>query len=259
MDKSIPLHETHGANQTANDLEIWQRLDSLVQRQDHPLRHILELFPAYVRRYHFKRFLTHYELLKMTTEVPGSIFEFGVYRAASLLTWGKLMDILLPLDRTKRIYGFDSFKGLHDFDEDKDGKLVPEVGKTISGWSAQSVQDEVEELIAIANDDGVFKSKRIQLIVGDLFETLPKFLEENPGIRVSLLHLDVDLYKPTKFVLEHLYSRIPKGGVIVFDEYGLVPWEGESNAADDFFKEIGVTPNIKKFPFSTFPGGYIVK
>ena len=69
----------------------------------------------------------------------------------------------------------------------------------------------------------------------------------------------MDLYLPTKKALELLYPLVVKGGVVVFDEYGVVPWQGESTAADEYFKEIGEQPVIKKFPFSPQPHGYFIK
>ncbi|MBV5333806.1 macrocin-O-methyltransferase, partial [bacterium] len=113
-----------------------------------PLRHVLELFPAYIRRYQMKRFLAHYDLFKMIIDVPGSIVELGVYRGVSLLTWAKLAEIFLTTDTNRVVYGFDSFQGLQNFTE-KDGAPVPQTGKVVGGWSAELVQDEVEELVAL--------------------------------------------------------------------------------------------------------------
>ena len=256
---NLPTTESHGGNRSPRDQAIWDRIENVVEANGHPLRHVLELFPAYIRHYQLKRFLAHFELFKNVVELPGVIIEVGVYRGVSLLTWSKLLEIYNPSDRAKRVYGFDSFKGLQDFDE-KDGKMEPAAGKVQSGWSAEKVKDEVTELLRITNDDNLIPGiKRVELVEGDIFETLPRFLKDNPGTRICLLHMDVDLYKPTKFAFELLYPLVVKGGVIVFDEYGLVPWEGESNAVDEYFKSIGEAPTIKRFPFTHLPSGYMIK
>jgi hypothetical protein len=257
---SLPPEESHGGGSGKRDIEQWEALEALVARKGHKLRHVLELFPAYVRRYQLKRFLAHYDLFKKVVDLPGVIVELGVYRGVSMLTWAKLAEIFITTDPNRIVYGFDSFQGLQDF-TDKDGAPVPQTGKVVGGWSAEAVRDEVEELIALCNADMVLprRNQRAKLIVGDLADTLPKFLEENPGVRISLLHFDVDLYKPTKLGLELLYDRVVKGGVVVFDEYGLVPWEGETNAVDEFFRARGETPLIKKFPHTNLPGGYLIK
>ena len=72
-------------------------------------------------------------------------------------------------------------------------------------------------------------------------ETLPQYLEENPHLVVSLLHLDMDLYEPTKIMLQHLLPRIPKGGIIAFDELNQDAWQGETIAV---MEEIGI-PNLR--------------
>jgi hypothetical protein len=256
---SLPPSESIGGHVSPRDQEVWNRLEEVVGKNGHPLRHVLELFPAYIRRIHMMRFLSHYELFKHIIDLPGVIVELGVYRAPSLLTWGKLMEIFVPGDRTRRVYGFDSFKGLQDLGE-KDGAPVPQIGKVEGGWSAGAVLDEVEELISITNLDNIIPNqKRVILIKGNIEETIPKFLKENPGVRISLLHLDMDLYRPTKVALEMLYPKVVTGGVVVFDEYGLIPWEGETNAADEYFKEIGIKPKIRKHHFTHVPHGYFLK
>jgi len=47
---------------------------------------------------------------------------------------------------------------------------------------------------------------------------------------VSILFLDFDLYEPTKVAIENFYPRIPKGGVIAFDELDNPIWPGETLA-----------------------------
>ena len=101
--------------------------------------------------------------------------------------------------------------------------------------------------------------ERCRLIEGDIRKTIPRFLKENPGLRICLLHFDVDLYEPTLFGLKQLYPLVVKGGLVVFDEYGLIPWQGESLAVEEYFKSIGEAPVIRKFPFSGQPHGYFVK
>ena len=46
---------------------------------------------------------------------------------------------------------------------------------------------------------------------------------------------------------------------MVLDEYGLMPWQGESNAVDEYFAQEIEKPLIKKYPFSSQPHGYFIK
>jgi len=256
--KNVPYTESQGAR-LPRDLEVWEQLNGLLESNHHSYQHVLETWPSYVRRIHLTRFLAHYELFKQVIDLPGCIVEIGVSRGISFFTWSKLMEIFCPGDRKRKIYGFDSFEGLQNFHKE-DGKQDPSVGKTVGGYSAATVREEVEALVRITNQDNMVAGvERCALVIGDIKETLPRFLDDNPGFRISLLHLDVDLYEPTKLALEQLYPLVVKGGVVVFDEYGLVPWQGETNAVDEYFRTIGEKPLIRKFAFSTGPHGYFVK
>ena len=50
-------------------------------------REIWRNFQIYTRRVFLKRFLAHYELYRLTIDLPGDIVELGVYRGASLFSW----------------------------------------------------------------------------------------------------------------------------------------------------------------------------
>jgi hypothetical protein len=45
--------------------------------------------------------------------------------------------------------------------------------------------------------------------------------------------------------------------VVLFDEYAIREWPGESEAVETFFK--GAVPRIEKFGWASAPGGYFVK
>ena len=89
----------------------------------------------------------------------------------------------------------------------------------------------------------------MDFVVGDATETIPKFVEENPFLLVSLLYLDFDIYEPTKIALEFLLPLVPKGGVVAFDELAQKKWEGETVA----FKEVLSANKIKLRRFSFEP------
>ena len=49
----------------------------------------------------------------------------------------------------------------------------------------------------------------------------PKVLEKNK-IKISLLHLDLDVFTATKFALEKLYPLVSKNGIILLDDYNQI-------------------------------------
>ena len=74
------------------------------------------------------------------------------------------------------------------------------------------------------------------LIAGDVSLTTKDFSRNNPGLKIAMLYMDVDLELPTYDVLNNLWDNMTKGGLIVFDEYGHHKWS-ESKGVDRFLEE----------------------
>ena len=214
-------------------------------------------FPIYARRVHLKRFLAHYELFRLTVDLPGDIVELGVYRGASLMSWANFLEIRSMGDRAKRVFGFDNFSGFKTLDA-KDGAPDPRVRKVPGGFDGGVFEEQIKDSISIFDQDRFIGYKpRVIIVKGDIERTVPRFLKENPGIRISLLHFDCDVYRPTLRALEKLWPLVVPGGVVLFDEYAIPPWEGESRAIDEFFS--GKSVKLRKLEWSTNPGAYLIK
>jgi len=239
------------------DARHWDALEGLIASNDFAARDLLPHFAAYVRRRDMVRFLAHYELFKHIIDLPGCVVEAGVFRGASFFTWAKLMETFCPGDRSRKVFGFDHFEGLQGFVE-KDGAHDTKTDKVEGGYA--SSLGNIETLVRLHNDDNLIAGvERCRLVNGDIQKTLPPFLEANPGLKIALLHLDMDIYEPTKFALEHLYDLVTPGGVVILDEYGLVPWAGETKAVDEFLASRGVKVTFRKFPFAQTPHAYFIK
>jgi hypothetical protein len=188
----------------------------------------LENFPKYVRRQNITRFLALYELFKLNLPVKGSIVECGVNHGFGLMSWAKFSSILEPVNLTRRIYGFDTFEGfpnLSDKDRSSNSMHIKE------GDLAADVYDELSELIDIYDSTRfIGHVNKVNLIKGDAIQTIPKFVEDNPHLVISMLFLDFDLYEPTKVALENFLPRMPKGSILAFDELDNPLWPGETLA-----------------------------
>jgi len=248
--------EVNGGNSPINN-PLWEQITNLINDEEIPVQDVLESFAIYTRRINITRFLAHYELYKMIADVPGCVVECGVYQGNSLFTFAKFLEIFHPGDRIRNVIGFDSFQGLQDFAK-QDGPLYPKRSKVKGGWSAATFRDCFYKLLDIYHADSfVPHSKRIEMVEGDLNKTVPEYVKKHPGLRISLLHLDVDLYKPTLTALKYLYPLVVKGGLIVLDEYGMTEWGGESQAFEEYFgKDM---PKVQKFNWVSTPGAYFIK
>jgi hypothetical protein len=100
-------------------------------------------------------------------------------------------------------------------------------------------------------------NENVELVKGDVSETIPEYLNNNPQLKISLLNIDVDLYKPTFDCLKYLYDKVVKGGVIILDDYNGFP--GATKAIDEFISDkTAIAIDIKKFSWPSSPS-YIVK
>lgn len=222
---------------------------SLMTKYDYDFETKLRNFPKYVSRVDLSRFLARYELFKMTLDVKGSIVEGGVFMGGGLMSWAKLSSALEPYAIHRKVIGFDTFEGFVDIHK-KDGSGEENESMKPGGFfTGNDIYNELIEAVEVYNQQRYLNQyQKVEIIKGDVSETIPKYIEDNPHLIISLLFLDFDLYEPTKVALENLLSRVPKGGIIAFDEINNKYWPGETSALIEKFCGLN-NVEIKKFPF----------
>ena len=95
------------------------------------------------------------------------------------------------------------------------------------------------------------------LIKGDAVNTSKTFIDKNPGLKIKLLYMDLDVGEPTYKVLLELWDKVCINGIIVFDEYAYHQWD-ESIGVDNFLKSI--EGKYIMYPTNVFsPTAYIKK
>ena len=247
-----------GFKHTGADDEIEKRLGAHVERFEIDPLDGVKHFPVLARRQWLKRFLAHVELFKMTLDVPGDIAELGVFRGLGLMTWANLLEAYAIGDRTKVVYGFDNWRGFTEL-LPEDGTASDAAHKTVGGFDPGAFREELEAAIAIFDADRFVGWKpRVKLIDGEIQQSVPEFLERNTGVRFSLVHFDCDLYAPTKAALTAIWPRVSRGGVVLFDEYAIADWPGETKAVDEF---LDGHPGLKlqTFSWTNAPAAYLIK
>lgn len=212
---------------TEAEQAVGQKIERIFTACPDPVEIKLENFPKYVRRQHLKRFLAMYEIFKLVLPVKGSVVECGVFKGFGVMTWAKLSTMLEPENLTRRIYGFDTFAGFPAVStKDANPIAVPEPG----GLYADALE-ELQALIEVYDQDRFLGHiDKVHLVKGDVVQTIPEFIATHPHLVVSLLFLDLDLFEPTKVVLEHIVPRMPRGAVLAFDELDNPMWPGETLA-----------------------------
>ncbi len=210
----------------------------------------LEHFPKYASRQVFARYLALYEIFKMALEVQGDIVECGVNWGGGLMAFAQFSSILEPVNLQRRIIGFDTFEGFPSITkQDRKGEATT-TEMRVGGLATSSYDDLLECISLYDANRSIGHIEKVTLVKGDAVQTIPAFVHDNPQTVVSILHLDFDLYEPTKAAIEAFTPRMPKGAIIVFDELNNLSWPGETVAAHD---ALGLnTLRIRRFPFEPY-------
>src|SRR3989344_1691547 len=192
------------------------------------------------------KLIAHYELFKMVKDLPGEIIECGVFKGSSLMRFVTFRN-LFEKGNLRKVVGFDAFGKFPEtnFEEDKVMRQ-----KFIDDSGEEGI--DVEQLYDILDRKKI--RTNVELIKGNVCKTVPEYVLKNPDLKISLLNIDTDIYEPAKVILEKLWPKIVKGGVLILDDYGVFP--GETKAVDEYFK--GQNIEIKKFDYSATPR-YVIK
>ena len=133
--------------------------------------------------------------------------EFGVFSGNTINYISKFTN--------DKVYGFDSFEGL------------PEK------W-----RDGYDKGMFSRNCDLPQVNRNVELIKGLFNETLLNFIHKH-NKKVSFIHMDVDLYSSTKYVLDVLKDYIDTDCIIVFDELVNYPgFDGDTGELKAFYEFI---------------------
>lgn len=150
--------------------------------------------------------------------IDGLFLEFGVFKGDSI----RQLSHSRPY---RKVFGFDSFKGLPEDWKRSDNSTYKKGHFDLKGG-----------LPAVPNN--------VTLIPGFFENTLPHWLELNRDEKIALVHIDSDLYSSAKYALSLLNKKLEPGTIIIFDELsdfgkGSYPaWEdGEWKALNEWLTE----------------------
>ena len=151
----------------------------------------------------------------------------------------------IPLDRIIKDRKKDVIKAVQHLHKENEKEII----KTHTFKILKHRQDGVFKLEELINNKQFTTPENIKLIKGNVFETVPAFLENNQNIKLACIHLDMDVYEPTKYCLDLLFPFLQENGIIICDDYNQV--DGATKAFDEFSEKHG--KNISKLEFSKTP------
>jgi hypothetical protein len=201
----------------------------------------------------FNKLISRALIYNEVKDIPGDIVECGVFKGTGLYTFLKLKNIFNPTT-SKKVIGFDFFNTeelISSITDINDKETMSILFKDRNFTHTESFKETLYNNIL---NDG-FDRSEFELIEGDISITTKQFSADNPGFKISLLYIDLDLEVPTYNTLVNLWNNVTKGGIIVFDEYGYHKWS-ESKGVDRFINEYNL--DIKSLNYLC-PTAYIKK
>ena len=187
--------------------------------------------------------IAYYELYKKIIDLPGEVVECGVFKGASLIRFATYREIT-ESQFSRKIIGFDAFGKFPDSVSLVTDKEFIESFETGAGDGIP--KDDLENILKYKNFQNIF------LVKGFIPDIFSEYFAQNPATQIALLHIDVDVYEATKACLNHLYEKVVKGGIIMFDDYGQV--DGATKAINEFIYSLGKDAGIiQKLPYNYFP------
>lgn len=156
----------------------------------------------------FDRKFTIREFLKLVEWLSGDTVECGWYKGATSYL------ILKNIPSSKNHHIFDSWEWLS------------KPGKEDGHYWWESSLTTSEEIIR----ENLKSFSNVHFYKG----WIPTRFHEMEWKEISFLHIDVDLYEPTRDSLEFFYPRLQSGWIVVCDDYGFTTCPGARKAMDEF-------------------------
>ncbi|MSO74223.1 MAG: class I SAM-dependent methyltransferase [Alphaproteobacteria bacterium] len=216
---------------------------------DEQMWRIFNQFHYHCDTHRFQKLLARADVVRRTADVPGDIVDCGTFKGISTIQFAHFLEIYRPHGLAK-VVSFDTFEA-----------MFPRVRLD----EMQSAKDHMDKLYDERALDQITEAvvrlgleHRVEIVKGDIVETMPKFLADKPGFRISLLHCDLDVYAATKTVLALAWPRLAQGGIVLLDEYAVRNW-GESDAVDEFLATLPNPPRLRTLDHTPTPTAYLVK
>jgi len=104
-----------------------------------------------------------------------------------------------------------------------------------------------------------FRLANVLLVKGFFNQSLPDFAasHDQPQVKFSMVHLDVNLYASYEECLKFFYPRLVQGGIILLDEYNDPPWPGCNKAVDEFL--VGLPEKLEMVGRDNYQKWYFVR
>ena len=232
-----------------------QKLYQLFANRPMPDDQLMDSLGLFMRSSALTKILFVNEVYQLIIDQPGIIVEFGTWWGQNLVLFENLRAIYEPFNQSRRVIGFDTFKGYPEPTvKDRISETIKVGGYTVS----ENYRYYLEDLIDYHEKNNVLAAvKKHELVDGDVTKTAPEFFKENADVVIALAYFDMALYEPTKAALEAIKPHLLPGSIIMLDEFNNRDYPGETLAFKEVFKDMRY--KVKKSKFMTDRTFIIIK
>ena len=150
------------------------------------------------------------------SHLSGHFAECGVYKGGTALL---IASTVKETPAKRKLHLFDTFSGMPasaNLDNSPDRK--GDYGKT----SEKSVIEYLQAFTFLVSHPG---------LIPDTFKSVEKE-------KFAFVHIDVDIFQSSIDCCRFFYGKMVKGGIMLFDDYGIAGYEnGVKKAVDEFFHD----------------------
>lgn len=172
------------------------------------------------------RFFTLYQMARrvLTAGIPGDVVECGCWHGHSTYI---VASVLKQAGWSGRFFVFDSFEGGLSDKVAADREALGDTDPERTAWLKEHFASDFDQVRATLAEFPAVELHRGW--IPQVFQEVPDLGERS----YALVHVDVDLYEPTRDALAFFGPRMSPGGVIVVDDYGSANFPGAKTAVDE--------------------------
>jgi hypothetical protein len=220
-------------NKTDNYKNSEYELLKFLKKTSIPEDEMLENLHLFITPQQLRRILFFYEVYQKIIDLPGVVMQFGVRWGREMALLETLRTIFEPFNHSRKIIGFDTFSGYQGVSNKDGGNKAIQDGNLKTSYKYEL---EIENILKCRENLNPLENiKKFQIIKGDATKSLEEYLNKNKHTVISLAHLDMNIYEPTKKCLSLLKPHLIKGSIVIIDEVNLDVFPGETIALDEIF------------------------
>ncbi|MCW3107449.1 MAG: dTDP-6-deoxy-L-hexose 3-O-methyltransferase [Segetibacter sp.] len=191
---------------------------------EYPLDFEKMLFPDVADKSYSGKLIAHYELYRKVSHLEGSVVKCGIAAEEGFTRFAILRN-LIAAQPNQKVIAFEKFsKSLCLTNNNEDaGELQYQIKRT---------PIDIDRIQQKLLKKGI--TEKIEFVPGNIGDSIPEYLMENPELKIAYLNIDFDDYDSALTTLQFFYPRLVHGGILIFDNY--YKKEEDYRAVKDYFK-----------------------